>query len=338
MSHVDVKYAENIADPARPHTSRRERAVHILGRFGAVWFLIALCIAFSIALPNTFPKWATLQTLLSTQAVVGVVALGVLFPLAAGEFDLSIAAIGGITALIVAELNGTDHWAAGTTLLAGVVIGPVLGLANGLLITKLKINSFIATLATATILGGIAIAISTIVVSANPASKFSTWGQTMLFGQIPIEALYWLIAAIVAWFLIDVTAWGRYLRVVGANPRSAVLVGLPVSWLKVSGFVMAGLFGGIAGVISTVQIGSASAATGAEWLLPAYAAAYVGATTIFPGRFNVPGTIVAVFLLAVGITGIQLLGSPTWVTQVFDGAALLIAVALPARRQLAQPA
>ena len=126
----------------------------------------------------------------------------------------------------------------------------------------------------------------------------------MLFGQIPIEALYWLIAAIVAWFLIDVTAWGRYLRVVGANPRSAVLRGAAGVVAKGVGFAMAGLFGGIAGVISTMQVGSASESTGAEWLLPAYAAAYVE-LHIFPGRFNVPGTIVAVFLLAVGITGIH---------------------------------
>ncbi len=311
----------------------RETAASLGIRFAAVWALIALVIGFCIALPDTFAQFTTLQTLLATQAVAGVLALAVIFPLAAGEFDLSAGVITGFTALIAAELNGSAGWDAMPTIGLCLLVGPTVGLFNGILNSKLNIDAFVATLATATILQGIAIAISTVNVPTDLASNFSTWSQTKIFGEIPIPALYLLVAAAVVWFLLDVTAWGRYLRIVGANPRSALLIGLPVSWIKLSAFVMAGLFAGLAGIISAMQVGSASQSTGAALLLPAYAAAFVGATTILPGRFNVPGTIVAVFLIAVGVTGLQLLGAPGWVQLVFNGSVLIIAVAVPSRRQ-----
>jgi ribose transport system permease protein len=298
-----------------------------------VYVLIALVIFFCIALPNTFARFETVQTMLATQAVAGMLALAVIFPLVVGEFDLSVGLIAGFTAVMAAELNGPSGWATGPTIALCLLLGPAIGLINGLLVTRLRIASFIATLAMATILQGVTIALATQNIFANYNSEFVSWGEKMLFGQIPIPALYLLVVAILVWFLIDITAWGRYLRVVGANARSAVLVGLPVARLRVAAFVMAGFVAGMAGILSTMTVGSASQGIGAPLALPAYAAAFVGATAIYPGRFNVLGTMVAVFLLAVGITGIQLMGAPDWAEQVFDGAALIIAVAIPARQR-----
>lgn len=310
----------------------------LLARTAAVWALLTLTIGFCIALPDTFARWDTVQTLLVTQAVAGILALAVIFPLAVGEFDLSVGMNAGFTALCVAYLNGPTDWAAGPTVAAGLAIGPIIGLVNGLLIGRAQIAALVATLATATILEGLAIAISTTNVTTDPESRLSEWAQGMVLGELPVPALYLLAVAAVVWFLIDVTAWGRYLRVVGASPRSALLIGLPVERLRVTAFVVAGLFGGIAGVINTMEVGAASHATGTSLLLPAYAAAFVGATAIMPGRFNVPGTLVAVFLLAVGITGLQPLGTPSWGQHLFNGGALLIAVALPAWQRRTRPA
>jgi len=310
----------------------------IVTRYAVAWVLVGLIIGFWIALPDTFGQWRTVQTLLVTQTVAGILALAVIFPLVIGEFDLSIGMIAGFTALIVAYLNGPGHWNTAGTLAVGLLVGPTLGLINGLLISQLHIDALIATLAVATLLQGSAIAVSTNNVATDPNRKLTSWAQTMILGQIPVTAIYLLAVALTVWFLIDVTAWGRYLRVVGANRRSALLIGLPVARLRLTAFVVAGLLAGVAGVVNTMQIGSASQSDGAPLLLPAYAAAFVGATTIKPGRFNVLGTLLAVFLLAVGITGIQLLGGPEWVQYIFNGTALVVAVVLPSRFRRTFPA
>src|SRR5262249_4760714 len=151
-------------------------------------------------------QFTTVQTLLATQAVAGVLALAVIFPLAAGEFDLSAGVITGFTALIAAELNGIAGWDAMPTIGLCLFVGPTIGLLNGILNSKLNIDAFVATLATATIVQGVAIAISTVNVPTDLNSNFSTWSQTKIFGEIPIPALYLLVAAAVVWFLLDVTA------------------------------------------------------------------------------------------------------------------------------------
>lgn len=322
----------------RPAAKPQRQWADSLSRWAAVYALVLLAIGFSLALPETFPRWATVQTLLTTQAVAGIVALAVLFPLAAGQLDLSIGAIAGFTALVVAKLSGEHGWDAGTCIAAGLLIGPALGCANGVIVGVFRIDSIIATLATGTIMTGAAIAVSNAVVTIDLESNLAAWAQGKLFGEIPVPALYLAAVALVVWFLLDVTAWGRYLRVAGANSRSAALIGLPVFRLRFSAFVAAGLFAGVAGILSTMSLGSASQSAGAALLLPAYAAAFVGSTTILPGRFNVPGTLVAVFLLAVGITGIQLMGGAAWVQLAFTGTALIIAVAVPAWRQRDLPA
>jgi ribose transport system permease protein len=327
-----------VPDPVRkrpPRPTSGHVVFDVLTRFGAVWALVALSIFYSIVLPDTFAQFATVQTILSTQAVVGMVALASLFVLVSGEFDLSVGAIAGLSALLTAKLNGGSDWAAFPALMAGLGLGAAIGLLNGIAVTLFRIDSFIATLASATIISGAATAMSQgLTVSTNPTSQLTTWGQRFVFGgQIPIAAIYLFGLAFVVWFIIDVSAWGRGLRAVGANVQSALLIGLPVRRVKLTAFVASGLTSGAAGVVSVMVVGAASPSAGPAYLLPAYAAAFVGSTTIFPGRFNVPGTLVAIFLLAVGVTGIQLWGAASWAEQVFNGCALLIAVGLAVRNR-----
>ncbi len=209
-----------------------------------------------------------LTTILTTQDVLAILAIGLLVPLAAGEFDLSIGFVLGFTGMEVAVLTGVLHWHPVPAIVLTLATAVFIGLINGLLVVRVGINAFIATLGVGTVLSGLTIWMSngTVVYQGIPDLLLAI-GRTQLL-LLPLPVFYMIIVIIV----------------------------------------------------------------GPQFLLPAFAAAFLGATTIQPGRFNVLGTVVALFLLAVGIAGFQQLGAPFWVSPVFNGTALLIAVGLAVRR------
>jgi ribose transport system permease protein len=132
--------------------------------------------------------------------------------------------------------------------------------------------------------------------------------------------------AVALWYLYEQTPTGRYLFFVGEGREVARLAGLPVGRLRWLAFVLAAVVASVCGIFAGGQLGSADPSVGPNYLLPAYAAAFLGATTIKPGRFNSFGTVVALYLLVTGVTGLELAGAASWVEQVFNGSALVIAV------------
>jgi ribose transport system permease protein len=136
---------------------------------------------------------------------------------------------------------------------------------------------------------------------------------------------------IVLWWLLEYTPVGRYLYSIGGNPQAARLAGVRVDRITTSAFALSGVVAAFAGVILAAELGSASPDIGVPYLLPAFSAVFLGATQVFPGRVNVPGTLIAIFLLATGVKGLQLAGAPSYISSLFNGAALIIAVALAAR-------
>jgi ribose transport system permease protein len=141
---------------------------------------------------------------------------------------------------------------------------------------------------------------------------------------IPVYLAFVLVA--VVWYVFEHTPLGRYLFFVGEGREAARLVGLRVDRLRFGAFIVSGIISAAAGIITAGQLGAADPSVGPSFLLPAYAAAFLGATTIKPGRFNAWGTVVALYLLVTGVTGLELLGSSSWVQEMFNGIALLIAV------------
>ena len=192
----------------------------------------------------------------------------------------------------------------------------------------LGINSFIATIGIATILEGLMQWISSgnEPIFGGAPKGFTTLAQTKHIVVLPVY--YALVTTIVLWVLLEFTVVGRQMRATGANRTAAKLSGIHTGRARVTAFVLAGLLSSIAGILVTAQVGAADATSGPAYLLPAYAAAFLGATAIRPGFFNVWGTLIAIFLVAVGITGLQLEGAESWVTPVFNGSVLLLAVAV----------
>jgi ribose transport system permease protein len=290
----------------------------------ALLFAIAL---FSILRPETFFTVDNFKTILVTQSVLIVLALGVTIALAAGEFDLSVAALLGFSASLVAYLTASVGWAPGVALLVSFAVALAVGITNGIFVVGFGVNSFITTLGTGTFITGIATAIVGATTIGGVPEVLTRPMRDELFG-FDLPVYYALALAVVLWFVFEHTPTGRFLFFTGEGRDAARLAGVRVNRIRFFALVASALFAWFAGFILVGQTGAANTTFGAPFLLPAFAAGFLSATTIKPGRYNVWGAVIAVLLLAVGTTGLQLLGAAAWVSDVFNGAALVLAVTL----------
>lgn len=297
----------------------------ILYRYAVVLALAVFLVGFSILLPRTFFTLGNLRTIVSSQAVLMILALGLTLPLTTGEFDLSIGSMLGAAAVLTAFFTGQMHWPLAIVMIATVLVGIAAGLLNGFFVVRIGVNAFIGTLGTSTILTGITLAVSGGQILDTVAAPLSTFVQLRILGlQVPAYLAFAL--AVLLWYIYEHTPLGRNLYFVGEGREAARLVGLRVDRLRFAAFIASGAISALAGVFTAGQLGAADPSVGPSFLLPAYAGAFLGATTIKPGRFNAWGTVVALYLLVTGVTGLELLGASSWVQEVFNGVALLIAV------------
>lgn len=317
------------APPTPPRdvdTGRLRRRTQIAASFALPSLLLALIVLFSLLQPDTFATFANLRAVLLTQSVLAVLSIAVLLPLIIGEFDLSVGANLGLGAIAVTGLISKQHFSLTAAVILGVVICTVTGLINGLLVAKVRINAFIATLGTGTLISGVVLwySDSTTISEGLPDSLTAISRQSI--AGVPLPAIYLLIIALVVWYLLDFTPLGRYLYALGGSKDASRLAGLNVDRLTILTFTATGLLCGIGGVIEAAGLGIGNPSVGPPLLLPAFAAAFLGATAFKVGTFNVWGTLLAVFTLAAGITGLNLIGVAAFIEPLFNGGALIIAV------------
>ena len=310
---------------------RRGRSLPSLGgssRFTGLLLLAVIISVFAVWIPDTFLRSATAQGIASEQAVTLVVAVGLLANLAAGQFDLSVAGNLGLTSLLVATLMVYDHMAPGLAVAIGLAAGTAIGVVNGVLVAVIGVNSFIATLGMSSVLLAITEQISgDQFVGPLPSSFVSLTGHSL--AGVPEIAIYALIVAVVVWWALEHTPWGRRVYGTGAGPDAAKLAGVRTGRYVFGTFVISGFVAGLAGVLLASQLGDLSPTLGPPYLLPVFAACFLGTTQVKAGRFNVWGTVLAIILLAVGEKGLQLAdGGALWVTDLFNGVALIGAVSV----------
>jgi ribose transport system permease protein len=297
----------------------------ILYQYAVALALAAVSIAFSILLPSTFFTLGNVRTIVSSQAVLMILALGLTVPLTTGEFDLSIGSMLGCAAVLTAFFIGELHWPLPFVVVGVLLIGALAGATNGLFVVRIGINAFIGTLGVSTMLTGVTLAVSDGQILNTVAEPLVDFVQRQVLGlPLPVYIAFTLVIAL--WYVYEHTPLGRALFFVGEGREAARLVGLRVDRLRFCALVASGVISAGAGIITAGQLGAADPSVGPSFLLPAYAAAFLGATTIKPGRFNAWGTVVALYLLVTGVTGLELLGSSSWVQEMFNGVALLIAV------------
>jgi ribose transport system permease protein len=308
-----------------------------VGTYGLLLITIILVLVFTVLLPQTFATAANARAILSDQSTVAFVALAQMIPLSVTKFDLSLGYGLGLAHILAIglQVNSGVPWP--VAVLVTVVIGAGWGLANGFLVEAAQIDSFIATLGTGSILYAISFAYTggQQIVGALPSAFVGLNSATIL--GIPIVAFYLIILCVILWLVYEHTPLGRYLYAVGSNPRAAELTGIKRKRLVIIAFVASGLITAIAGVVLAAKLQVGQASVGSEYLLPSFVGALLGTTAFRPGRVNVWGTVIAVVVLSVGISGLEQLGSSFFIEPLFNGVTLLIAVALAgftARRRL----
>jgi len=311
--------------PVTPRQDRIRVALDVLERAGLP-ILAALMFAF-FAINSTsgsiFTSSANLDNILGNQAVTGLVALAMVVPLVAGYFDLSVSATTGVANVAMAAFIGTHGWP-----ILPAMIAVLIGAINGFLVAKVNLNGFVVTLGTYTLLGGLVqLYTKGQLITNGIPSSFGAWGAEDWFG-VPRPFVLLMVLAGVTWYLLSQTPFGRYLEGIGSNESAARLVGINVTRKVWASFVISGVIAAAAGILATSRAGSGSPETGTAFLFPALAAVFLGATTIRPGRYNVWGTMIGVYFVAISVSGLTLLGAEVWVQPVFNGTSLIVAVAL----------
>lgn len=308
--------------------SRRQIWVDRAERFGLVAAWIAVIVVFGAIRPETFLSWANFSTILGSQAVLVVVTLGLIIPLTAGDYDLSIASVLTLSAMLVAVLNVWVGLPIAAAILLALAAGVLVGFLNGFFVIYFRIHSLIVTLGMGTFIHGVTLWFSnTQTISGVSIDLVRAVIITRVFG-IPLAFYYALIVAIVIWYVFSYTALGQRLLFVGRGREVARLSGINVDRMRWGCLMVSAFLGAFAGVIYAGTIGAADPNSGLTYLLPAFAAAFLGATSIQPGRFNPIGSVIAVYFLVTGITGLSILGVSTFVQDLFYGGALIIAVTL----------
>jgi ribose transport system permease protein len=292
----------------------------------AVW--IVTIVVFSVLRPDIFPTTQNFSTIFGSQSVLVILALGLMLPLVVGQFDLSIGAAMSLAAVVVAVLNVRFGWPIGVAVATAIGVGVAVGVLNGMLVVVIGVDALVATLGVGTLLTGLAYAASNYnVISGVERKTFVNIVSYDILG-LPTSFYLAILLAVILWYLFRYTPLGRHLIFTGASRDVARLSGLPVRRLRLGAFIVCSVCAAFAGVILTGTIGAGDANSGLSFLLPAYAAAFLGSTAIRPGHFNPWGTVVAVYFLVTGITGLQLLGLSSWIQDVFYGLALVVAVTL----------
>jgi len=304
----------------------------------AIYLFVVVFVLFSILVPNTFLSPGTWLGIFDAEALTVMAAIAVMIPLVAGVFNLAIGAEIAWAVMFVTVMQANWDVPFPIAIALTLVCGALIGLVSGLIITRLKIDSFIATLGMSSILLAGKWFISDNkqitgldegfreVARAGWALAYNAQGNATFKITLPVIAM--IVVAFIVWWVMEKIPVGRRMYAIGYNAEGARLSGVKVERIQIGTLMAGGVIAAIAGVLLASKLNSGDPTVGPSMLLPALTAVFLGSTQFKGGRFNVWGTVLALYVLAVGIKGLQLLGASGWVEELFYGVALIGAVAL----------
>jgi ribose transport system permease protein len=297
-------------------------------RYGILALWGVMIAVYSALKPATFATSGTFDTIFGSQAALVFLSMAFLCTVIVGDFvDLSVASILGLSATIVPVLSVLHGWNVALASVLAVAIGVGAGAVNGFLVVYVGVNTIVVTLGMSTLLSGIALAISHLSAVSGLSSSFGNIALTSI-GGLPISFYYGIALALIFAYVLGFTPLGRHMQFVGANREVSRLAGVRVNRIRFGAFVTAGALCGIGGVVITAGLGGFDPSYSVTYLLPTVSAVFLGTAAVRPGRFNPIGTLIGVYFLATGILGLQELGFGDWISDVFYGAALIVAVLL----------
>ena len=304
---------------------RVARQRYDLGSLAPIIFFILLIVGFSVAEPIYFPTTDNLTAILNNGAVLAILTCGLTVVLVVGEFDLSVGAAASFGGALGAVLDAQANWPLGLVILVVLACGILIGLINGILVTKFQIPALIATIGSSSLLIGFSLWITdNRVIFTGYSDPFLVLGRWSLGGlQAPV--FYLAICAVVLAILLRYTAMGRHMYATGGNRAASRMSGIRVERQVVMAFVAAGVLSALAGLIYTARQASLTPEFGVVFLLPAFAAAFLGSVTLTRRTFHILGTVLGVYLIETGTVGLLMFGAPAFTQQLFAGAVLILA-------------
>ena len=298
---------------------------------GTILALIILMVFVSVLNP-TFLQANNLMNLMRQLIINGFIALGMTFVILTGGIDLSVGSTLALTSAIFAGLlqNGVNT---GLAILITVGLGLVLGLINGLLITKGKLAPFIVTLATMTIFRGLTLVYTDGRPIAGPKDNFAFkfLGKGQFFG-IPFQVILFILAFLLLWIILNKTALGRKIYAVGGNEKASYISGINIDKVKICVYVVSSLMAVLSGLVLTSRLNSAQPTAGAAYEMDAIAAVVLGGTSMTGGNGSLTGTLIGILILGVLNNGLNLLGVSSFYQQIVKGIVILIAVLIDRKR------
>jgi ribose transport system permease protein len=310
--------------------TNRARGWLSIKTIGAVYVLLLLTIFFSIAEPETFPTAQTAKTIFNQYAITGIAALAVTVPLIAGVFDLSVAAVMSFGSMLSVILMTETGLPVPIVIVLVLLACAILGVINAVIVAVFKIHSFIGTLGSGAIIAAFVVAMSgnKTIVGERISDELSQPVALHDVGGVTIPVLFLLVLMVVVGLVLEQTKSGRFLYATGFDPEASRLAGIKVRWLQGGSLVTSAVIAGFAGIVLAGRLASSTPGVGESYLLPAFAAAFLGATQFRHGRFNAWGTVLAVMLVGLASYGLLLMAAPEWTTDVATGLILLVAVGL----------
>jgi ribose transport system permease protein len=297
-------------------------------RYAIVAMWGVMIAVYSALEPSTFATSGTFQTIFGSQAALVFLSMAFLCTVIVGEFvDLSVASILGLCATVVPVLSVLDHVNVALASVVAVAIGVCAGGLNGFFVVYLGVNTIVVTLGMSTLLSGIALAIAHLSAVSGLSTSFGQLALANVWG-LPVSFYYGLALAFAFAYLLAFTPLGRHMQFVGANREVSRLAGVRVNRIRFGAFVVAGGLCGIGGVVVSAGLGGFDPSTSITYLLPTVSAVFLGTAAVRPGRFNPLGTLIGLYFLATGILGLEELGLAGWISDVFYGTALVVAVTL----------
>jgi ribose transport system permease protein len=308
---------------------RAKAGLGIFARYATILGLVLMIIAFSALSPKAFPTLNNFTNVLNQTSLAMIIAGGLTLAVIVGELDLSIGFAASLHGVLVTGLIVQNHLPIPLAIIIIIAAGALIGLINGFIVTKMKVNSVIATLGVGTILTGLAFAYSAGVpiVAGVPEAFLQISLGRWLFG-IPNNIIIMAVVLGSLWVLVERTAIGQEIQAVGGNPAAARLSGINVDRVKILGFVISGMCAALTGILLASRLGSGTTSAADSYLLTAFAAVFLGSATLRDGEFHVMGTFVGALIIAFGFNGLNIFGAPTFSQYVFQGAILIVAVGL----------
>ncbi|CCV12832.1 Monosaccharide-transporting ATPase [Mesorhizobium sp. STM 4661] len=302
--------------------------MRLLGTYGTIIVLGSMLLIFSVLQPGTFATIGNFRNIINDMAIGTIVAAGLTVPLVAGDFDLSIGYVASFCGLLVVGLLSSSGLSIPLAIVLVVGLGTLIGIVNGIVVSKIGVNAFIATLGTGTIVVGLNYAYSGgIPLQLTQSREFTNIAIGRIAG-VPHLVIIMAVVLALLWVILNRTVQGQHIKAIGVSPESARRAGVAVDRSRIVAFAIASTCAAIGGVLMASNLGSGQVTAGDGFMLTSFSAAFLGSAALREGQFHIIGTLIGVLTVAVGNNGLAMIGAPIFTQFLFTGCLLVVAVAL----------